>query len=191
MNKIIGYARVSTQEQNLDHQINELKEYGCDEIYTEKGTGTKLDRPEFNNMISSVRNGDSIVVYKFDRLSRSTKDLINICSELNQKNVSVVSIKDNIDTTTVTGKFFFTVVSAFSQLERDLIVERTKAGLDAARRKGKQPGRKKGMSQETIKKCEYIHYLYEINDKSIQTLCEENGISKPTYYAYKKRYVDN
>lgn len=125
----IGYARVPTTDQNLDRQLDALKEQGCDTIYQEKMTGTKADRPEFQRVLSTLREGDTLVVESFSRLSRSTKDLLEIAEKLTQMGVNLISLKEQLDTTTATGKMMLTMLSALSQFERDIIAERTKAGV--------------------------------------------------------------
>ena len=128
----IGYARVSTVEQNLDRQLDNLKERGCKRIYQEKMTGTKADRPELNRMLDSLRSGDTLVIDSFSRLSRSTTELLSIVERLSDLGVNLVSLKEQLDTTTPTGKMMLTMLSALSQFERDIIVERTRDGLKAA-----------------------------------------------------------
>lgn len=138
-----GYARVSTQEQELARQIDALKNYGVDEIFTEKMTGTKSDRPELNNLKNKLRNGDTVVIESLSRLGRSTKDLLNLIEEWEKQNIKLISLKENIDTTTPTGKLLITVLSAISQFERDITVQRTNEGLQAARARGRKGGRPK------------------------------------------------
>ena len=121
----IGYARVSTLDQNLERQLDLLKQYGVDHIFQEKMSGTKRDRPELNKMLSHVTAGDTIVVESLSRLGRSTKDLIELVELLGQKQVQLVSLKESIDTSTPTGKLLFTLMSAMAQFERDVIAERT------------------------------------------------------------------
>ena len=140
---IIGYARVSTQDQNLDRQIDNLKARGCEKIYQEKMTGTKANRPEFQKMLDALRAGDTLVTDSFSRLSRSTKDLLELVERLNGQGINLISIKEQLDTTTATGKMMLTMLSALSQFERDLIAERTVDGLKAARARGRMGGRPK------------------------------------------------
>lgn len=138
---IYGYARVSTQQQELTRQLDLLEKYKCTEIVTEKMTGTKSNRPELNRLKDKLRAGDIIVVESFSRLGRSTKDLIDLVSFFETKKVKLISIKENFDTTTPQGILMMTVFQAFSQFERDLIVERTKEGLVSARARGRKGGR--------------------------------------------------
>jgi DNA invertase Pin-like site-specific DNA recombinase len=122
----IWYARVSTEQQHLDRQVESLERFGVEKIYTEKMTGTKSDRPELTKMIEHLRPNDVIVIESLSRLGRSTKNLIELMEKFNSLGVNVVSLKENIDTTTATGKLMFTMISAFAQFERDIISERTK-----------------------------------------------------------------
>lgn len=143
-----GYARVSTETQNLNLQLNALK--NCDKIYKEK-VGALGNRTELYKLLSTVKAGDILMVYKLDRLGRSTIDLINIITMLKEKGVEFISITDNIDTSTATGKLIFTVFAAFAQFERDLISERTKAGLQALKDKGKKLGPDYKWDEKTVK----------------------------------------
>ena len=138
---IIGYARVSTQDQNLDRQLDALEKAGCERIFNEKMTGTKSARPELQMMLMTLRSGDTLVVESFSRLSRSTKDLLEMVERLTKMGVHLISLKEDLDTNTATGKMMLTVMSALSQFERDLIAERTKEGLKAARARGRCGGR--------------------------------------------------
>lgn len=174
----IGYARVSTEDQHLDRQIEALKNYGAEKIYTEKMTGTKADRPELNKMIEHLREGDIIVIESLSRLGRSTKNLIELMERFNSLGVNVVSLKENIDTTTATGKLMFTMISAFAQFERDIIAERTKEGLKSARARGKVGGRKKKDSS----KVETALTLYDSQRYSVSEIENMTGVSKATLY---------
>lgn len=173
-----GYARVSTDKQCLDRQLDAFERYGVDLVYTEKMTGTKKDRPELMELMSRMSERDTVIVESFSRLSRSTKDLIDLMETFNEKKVNLISIKENIDTTTPTGKFFFTIVSAFSQFERDVIVERTNEGLKAARARGRLGGRPKVNSE----KIEKAIRLYKTEEYSVKEIEEMTGVSKSTLY---------
>lgn len=173
----IGYARVSTQDQNLDRQLDNLKAAGCERIFNEKMTGTKSDRPELRTMLLTLRSGDILVIDSFSRLSRSTKDLLDLVEKLTAMGVHLVSLKENLDTTTATGKLMLTMLSALSQFERDLIAERTIDGLKAARARGRSGGRpKKG----TIKDREQALAMYNANVMSNQEIAAKFGISLST-----------
>lgn len=137
----IGYARVSTQDQNLDRQLDNLRAAGCERVFNEKMTGTRSDRPELRTMLLTLRAGDILVIDSFSRLSRSTKDLLDLVDQLTAMEVHLISLKENLDTTTATGKLMLTMLSALSQFERDLIAERTADGLKAARSRGRLGGR--------------------------------------------------
>ena len=143
MNINVGYARVSTDEQLLDLQLDALKKYGCGKIYQEHisgGRGRK-ERPQLADCLSNIRSGDTLVVWRLDRLGRSLKDLIEIVGELDRLGVGLVSLRENIDTTSATGRLIFHVFASLAQFERELIQERTKAGVEAARARGRKGGR--------------------------------------------------
>ena len=153
----IGYARVSTQDQNLDRQLDNLRAAGCERIFNEKMTGTRSDRPELKTMLLVLRSGDTLVIDSFSRLSRSTKDLLDLVDKLTAMNVHLVSLKENLDTTTATGKMMLTMLSALSQFERDLIAERTIDGLKAARARGRTGGRPKVGTDRDRKQAIAMH----------------------------------
>lgn len=179
-NFIFGYARVSTDHQCLDRQIDALNKYGVDKIYTEKMTGTKKERPALNEMIDRLSSGDTIVIESLSRLGRSTKDLLELVEMFGEMGVNFISLKEQIDTTTPTGKFFFTIISAMAQFERDLIVSRTNEGLKAARARGRIGGRPK-MDSDQIDKAVR---LYRSQEYSVTEICEMTRISKATLYRY-------
>jgi len=179
----IGYARVSTYEQNLDLQIDDLKKNSCEKIYEEKVSGSKADRPILHDMLTNLRSGDVLVVWKLDRLGRSLKDLLEIVAGLQNKGVGLISLKESIDTTSTTGKLIFSIFGALAEYEKDIIRERTMAGLNSARARGIVGGRKKLLSDKDV---EMLRTL--ANDKTIpiSTICEKFGISRKTYYNYLK-----
>jgi DNA invertase Pin-like site-specific DNA recombinase len=179
---IIGYARVSTEQQHLERQIDALKNYGIEELYTEKMTGTKANRPELDKVKLRVREGDTIVIESLSRLGRSTKDLLNVLSEFSGKGIKVISLKENIDTTTAAGKLITTLLSAICEFERDTIVQRTNEGLKAARARGRKGGR----PQTDKKAIEKALKLYETQTHSTQEISEITGISRTTLYRYLK-----
>ena len=179
---IFGYARVSTQDQNLDMQIDELKKQGCERIYKEKITGTKKDRPELEEMLKTLRAGDTVIVYKLDRISRSTKHLIELSDFFNENNVEFISIQDKIDTSTPMGRFFFRMMSSIAELERDIISERTKGGLASARARGRKGGRPK----VDEKKVQLAKKMYDSKEYSISEIVKATGISQATLYRYIK-----
>ena len=146
----IGYARVSTQDQDLRLQYDALHQAQCDKIYEDRASGVKASREGLTLALETVREGDCLVVWKLDRLGRSVKDLVAIVCDLEQRGVHFKSLTDQIDTSTTAGRFFFHVMASLAQMERDLTVERTRAGLDAARRQGRTGGRKRKMTDTKI-----------------------------------------
>lgn len=150
---IIGYARVSTQDQNEDFQVDALKKGGCEEIFQERVTGTAKDRPKLTECLRMLRNGDTLVVWKLDRLARSLKDLVTIIQELSERGVGFKSLTESIDTTNPGGLLVFHIFGALAQFEHSLIRERTIAGLQAARARGRKGGRKPAMSTADVRKA--------------------------------------
>jgi DNA invertase Pin-like site-specific DNA recombinase len=146
----IGYARVSTHEQNLEMQLEALKKTGCKRIFTDKLSGTQVERPGLKEALSQLRQADTLVVWKLDRLGRSVKGLVDLVNELETQKVHFQSITDGIDTKTPAGRFFFHVMASLAQMERELIMERTRAGLQAARRQGRVGGRKRQMTDSKV-----------------------------------------
>lgn len=181
---IIGYARVSTQEQNLQMQLDALKEYGCEKVYSEKASGGNTSRPELDAMLEHARRGDTIVIWKLDRLGRSLRHLIEIVSLFDSQGIGLVSLKENVDTTTATGKLVFNIFAALAEFERDIIRERTNAGLASARARGKVGGRKKALSEAQVKMLTQM-----AGDKtfSVADICRQFGISKASYYNYMRK----
>lgn len=177
-NYIFGYARVSTEQQNLDRQIDALRKYGCDVIYNEKMTGTKRGRPELEKMLDRMTEGDTVVIESLSRLGRSTKDLIELTELFEQKGVHLVSLKESIDTSTSTGKLLFTLMSAIAQFERDVIADRTREGLKSARARGRTGGRPKTDSNAVKKAVK----LYKTQQYSIKEIEELTGVKKSTLY---------
>jgi DNA invertase Pin-like site-specific DNA recombinase len=154
---LIGYARVSTIEQNLDLQLDALKTIGCEKVFEDKIGGTVFDRPGLAKTLEHIRSGDTLVVWKLDRLGRSLHNLLKLINDLQEKGIMFRSIQDGIDTTTSIGQFFFQITGAFAELERNLIKERTKAGLEAARARGKKGGRKPLLSKKQIQMMTEIY----------------------------------
>jgi len=176
---IIGYARVSTNGQILDRQIDSLNKAGVEQIFQEKYTGTKADRPQLNEMLKIARKGDSIVVADLTRLSRSTKDLISISEMLKDKGIELVSLKEKIDTSTATGKLMFGMMAIMAQFERDIISERTTEGLVAARARGRVGGRPSKLDETKIAT---IKQLYNKRELTVKEICAMFDISRPTLY---------
>jgi len=179
---IIGYARVSTTDQNLDLQIQAIEKYATEQgksftIYSEKQSGGKTDRKELENAIKAAQKGNTFVVYKLDRLARSTKQLYDLTDKLEKKGVHFVSLGDSIDTTTATGKAMFGMLSVFAEFERSMIQERTQAGLEAARKRGKVGGRP--ITSEATKRR--VRALYE-SGESATDIAKDQGIGRSTVY---------
>jgi DNA invertase Pin-like site-specific DNA recombinase len=146
----IGYARVSTRDQNLELQLDALNKAGCSRIFTDKLSGAQLERPGLNEALSHLREADTLVVWKLDRLGRSVKGLVDLVNELEAQKVHFQSITDGVDTKTPAVRFFFHVMASLAQMERELILERTRAGLEAARCAGRVGGRKRRMTDGKV-----------------------------------------
>jgi DNA invertase Pin-like site-specific DNA recombinase len=179
----IGYARVSTQDQTLALQKDALEKIGCKKIFTDTVSGAKAERKGLDEALEYVREGDTLVVWRLDRLGRSLKHLIETIAELNKRKIGFKSITENIDTTTSGGKLVFHIFGALAEFERDIIRERTNAGLQAARGRGRKGGRPKAL---TIKKVQMLHDLYRNKDNSIDEICKTLNISRTTLYRYIK-----
>lgn len=185
--KTYGYARVSTRNQELARQIDMLNKMNCDEILTEKISGVKKNRQVLTKLKRKVRPGDTIIIESFSRLGRSTRDLIELVNYFEERQVKLMSLKENFDTTTPQGKLMMTVFQAFSQFERDIIVERTREGLRSARARGKVGGRPK-INQA---KMEQVYTLYDLQEQTIQELAANFDIGASTIYKYLKRRREN
>ena len=183
----VGYARVSTQEQFLENQIHLLKEFGCEKIYTDIASGVREDREGLKEMISYLRVGDMVVVYKIDRIFRSLKNLVELIDYFNKHQVQFKSLTEpGFDTTSSNGKFLLQIFGAVAEFERNLISERTRVGLTNARKRKKLLGRPKGAKKETIEKYHYVQHLYESKHMSIDKACQMAKISKTTFYRIDK-----
>ena len=180
----IGYARVSTSDQTLDPQLDALRAAGCEILFQEKISGKTADRPELQKMRTQLRTGDTVIVWKLDRLGRSLRDLVALVSEFQERGVHFQSIQDQIDTSTPMGKFTFHLFAALAEFERDIISERTKAGLAAARARGRKGGRPKGLSKKAQDKARLAESLYKERERSIREICDHLDISKATLYRY-------
>lgn len=181
---IIGYARVSTSDQNLDRQIDLLREQGCERIYQERITGTTKERPELNRMFEALREGDTVIICELTRLSRSVKDLFSLVEQIKNIGVNIKSLKEPwMDTTTPQGMLLFSVFAGVSQFERDLIKERTNEGLKSARARGRRGGRPKA----DPKKMELALKLYDSKACSVSDILKSTGISKATLYSYIRK----
>lgn len=181
MGQTLGYARVSTHDQNLALQKDALESAKCEKIFTDVISGSKSNRPGLDEMLEYSRKGDMIVVWRLDRLGRSLKDLIEIMGKLENRGISLKSINEAIDTSSSTGKLVFHIFGALAEFERNLIQERTNAGLAAARARGKVGGRPRKLDKM---KYNLAKSLYKSKDHSIKDICELVGVSKSTLYSY-------
>lgn len=175
---IIGYARVSTDEQDTTSQLDALKTYGCERVYRESASGKAAkNRPELNKLLDAIRPDDVVVVHRLDRLGRSLKDLIELLEQFRSTDVKFVSLAENIDTTTPVGELTFHLIGAIAQFERALISERTKSGLAAARARGRKGGRKPSMSSSDIKKANAMLFDPTVTKTEV---AKHFGVSRPT-----------
>jgi len=174
-----GYARVSKKDQSLDIQIQKLRSFGCDEIFYEKISGVKEDRKELNTLIGKLRAGDTVCVVRLDRLGRRMLKLVALINDFKAKNINFVALENNIDTTTPLGMVLFTMCAAFSEMERELISERVRAGVDAAHAKGRKGGRPRALTTE---KKELLNSLRKSDDLSVTHICKIVGITRSVYY---------
>jgi DNA invertase Pin-like site-specific DNA recombinase len=183
MGKKIGYARVSTSDQDLDMQVRELKAAGCKQVFTDRVSGTKNERPGLDACLKTLKKGDALVVWRLDRLGRSMQHLVNVVAELKGRGVGFKSLRDGaIDTTTASGELIFNIFAALAQFERELIRERTIAGLSAARARGKKGGRKLVSPEDP--KVRAAKKLYAEKSISIGDICSTLKISRATFYRY-------
>lgn len=178
----IGYARVSTEDQTLDGQLDALTSYGCDVIFSEKHTGTKSKRPELDKLLSHLRPGDKVVVTKLDRLGRSMKHLLELIELFQSKDIEFVSLGDSIDTSSAAGKLMFSIMGAFAEFEANIISERTKTALAAAAKRGRKGG-KPALPASKIKQA---RNYYDQGDLSVTEICRLVGISRGAFYKHVK-----
>ena len=179
----IGYARVSTSDQTLDLQKDALENIGCTKIFTDTASGAKAERKGLEEAIDFLRAGDSLVVWRLDRLGRSLKHLIEVITALEKRGIGFKSLTESIDTTTSGGKLIFHIFGALAEFERNLIRERTQAGLQAARARGRKGGRPKSF---TGKRVHMAQELYNNKQNSIADICKTLHISRATLYRYVK-----
>lgn len=177
---LVGYARVSTKEQNYKMQIQALRNAGCEKIFSEKESGNSDDRREFKKALTFLREGDTLIVWKLDRLGRSISQSSRVLETLKEKKVSVVSLIENIDTRTIFGEWLFYFASIFAEMERNSIIERTKAGIKFAREQGVKIGRPPKMTEDNI---EIIRELLKAG-WTVKKIAEKLGISQSSIYAY-------
>ena len=180
----IGYARVSTKEQSLSMQVDALKKTGCDQIHEEIASGAKTARPVLDEIVRNLREGDTLVIWKLDRLGRNLAHLIHLTTKLIEKKVGLISLNDPIDTTTAQGRLVFGIFASLAEFERELIRERTQAGLKSARARGRKGGRPKGMSKSAMEKATIAEALYKNGTIPVKKIAEQLDISKTTLYLY-------
>jgi DNA invertase Pin-like site-specific DNA recombinase len=178
---LIGYARVSTDDQKLNLQQDALYTAGCEKIFEDYLSGARATRPGLTSALEMARSGDTLVVWRLDRLGRSLKDLIQLTETLKQRAIGLQSLQESIDTTTSSGQLIFHLFGALAEFERNLIRERTNAGLTAARARGRLGGRPKALDPN---KRQLAVKLYNDRQHSIDEICQMMGISKPTLYNY-------
>jgi DNA invertase Pin-like site-specific DNA recombinase len=177
---LIGYARVSTQDQNLELQIDALTKAGCKKIFDDKISGSRAERPGLNKVLEMLREDDTLVVWKLDRLGRSVKNLVNLVGELHKQGAQFKSLTDAIDTGTPSGRFFFHVMASLAEMERELTVERTRAGLEVARQLGRKGGRKRQMTDSKIESAKKLL----ANGVPPRDVAKNLGVSVPTLYRW-------
>ena len=178
---LIGYARVSTDDQSLNLQRDALEEIGCEQIFQDQMSGAKVERPGLRQALKYARAGDTLVVWRLDRLSRSLTDLIAVVTQLELESINFKSLHESIDTVSSSGKLVFHLFGALAEFERNLIRERTTAGLQAARTRGRVGGRPKALNQNKRDMCVK---LYDEKFHTVKEICQMMGISKPTLYKY-------
>ena len=184
----IGYGRVSTTDQSLDLQVDALQGAGCDRIFTEKVSGNgKKRQPELEKVLDMLREGDVLVIYKLDRLGRSTGKLIKLVEDFKERGIGLISLTDSLDTTTAMGKAMFGIMACLAQMESDLLSERTQAGLQAARRRGRVGGRPRVPS----KQIDSALKLYSTRDYSVKEIEQMTQVKPATLYRYLKAKNNN
>lgn len=186
----IGYARVSTKDQNLDLQIEALEKAGCEKIYQEKISGTTKTRSELDKMIEQFREGDELYVWRLDRLGRSLKNIIDLVLSLSDKGIIIKGLVDGVDTSTINGRLFLNLMASLAEYERELIRERTNAGLQSARARGRTGGRPKGYTVETISKLLLLRSIYKDSTLRPEDIYKPFGLTRATFYRYAK-ILDN
>lgn len=177
---LIGYARVSARDQNFDLQIEALTKAGCTKIFEDKISGSRDERPGLANMLQVLREGDTLVVWKLDRLCRSVKSLVDLVGALHKQGVQFKSLADTIDTSTPSGCFFFQIMASLAEMERELTIERTRAGLEVARQLGRKGGRKRLMTDSKIESAKKLL----ANGVPPRDVAKNLGVSVPTLYRW-------
>ena len=180
----IGYARVSTRDQNLDLQLDALKQAGCERIYQDVASGSKTARPALGDLLGQLRAGDLLVIWKLDRMGRSLKHLVELVGNLIERKVGLLSLNDPIDTTSAQGRLVFNLFASLAEFERELIRERTMAGLTAARARGRVGGRPKGLSPQAQATAMAAETLYRERRMGVAAIAQKLHVSKSTLYSY-------
>ncbi len=180
MSESVGYARVSSREQNLDSQLDMLKAAGCTKIFKEKVSGVAETHVEWDKLMEYIRPGDTVVVVELSRMTRSLKHLLQLSEEFMERGVNIRSLRENIDTSTATGKAFFLLMGVINQLERDLKAERAAAGRASAKARGRTGGRPK----TDEKKLHQAFILYDSSDYTAEEVCKLAGVGKRTFFRY-------
>jgi DNA invertase Pin-like site-specific DNA recombinase len=187
----IGYIRVSRDKQTTALQEDAMSREQCERIFIDKMSGKRFDRPEFLRMLEVARSGDLIVVWRLDRLGRSLKQLIETVTMLNERGIELCSVKEAIDTSTPTGKLMFHIIGAMAEFERDIIQERTLAGLEAARARGRKGGRPKAIDRIPAKNLQRAKEMYEAKGNTVTEIMQITGIrSRATFYKYIPSHAD-
>jgi DNA invertase Pin-like site-specific DNA recombinase len=178
---LVGYARVSTTDQKADLQDDALHQAGCDRVFVDQASGASVERPQLAAALDYVRDGDVLVVWRLDRLGRSLKHLVQVVADLEQRGVGFKSLTESIDTTTPTGRLIFHIFASLAEFERDLIRERTVAGLTAARARGRMGGRRPSL---TPKKAQVARQMYDAGDSTVSEIAKVLGVSRATIYRH-------
>ena len=178
---LIDYARISTDDQHLDLQRDALAKAGCERLFEDTASGAKAERPGLTSLLSNLRADDTVVIWRLDRLGRSLKDMIHLVEQLDTAGVGLRSVQENIDTTSIGGRLVFHLFSALAEFERNLIRERTRAGLTAARARGRKGGRKKRLDPA---KREVALRLYHERQHTVEEICRMMGVGRSTLYNY-------
>ena len=180
----IGYARISTKDQSLAMQVEALKKAGCDQVHEEIASGANTARPVLDEIMRNIREDDTLVIWKLDRLGRNLAHLIKLAITLMDKKIGLISLNDPIDTSTAQGRMIFGIFASLAEFERELIRERTEAGLKSARARGRIGGRPKGLSYAAKEKAVIAEALYKDGSISVKKIAEQLDISKTTLYLY-------
>ena len=180
---IIGYARVSTMDQNPELQMDALRASGCDKIYTEKASGSHRDRPQLRAALQYLREGDTLVIWKLSRLARSLTQVIKTVAEIAERGITLKVLTQNIDTNTPEGRLFFHMTAAFDEFQRELIIENTRAGLKAAAKRGRRGGRPRAMNEQTMKHAEAMLKDTK-NYPFISDVIKQLNIGRTAFYRY-------